>query len=968
MPVVPWKICLFGRLSAQRGERRVTNFRTEKTGVLLACLAQEPRRPVRREELIEQLWPNQLPDVGRNRLRVALTYLRQILEPDPDDQGTVVIADRREVKLSADSLTTDTLEFESNLTKAARARDEAERVAHLDAAVAQYQSDFLPEFEEHWITAERQRLADAYQLALRRLVKAHMNIRQFDRALGAAQRAVRADPYREETHRLLMQVYSALGRPTAALRQYKELETLLREGLGSAPSRETQETLAKLNAVPDIGTRPASPQKPPHRTGPARVGLQNVPSGTATRRPAQRLPAALTPLIGREDEIAQVLEMIGTPETRLINLIGVAGVGKTRLALAVAEQVRSQGRPVCFLSLVGLTDAAEIPARIASAFHLQLRPRADLWNRLIAALADEAVLLVLDNVEHLLPEAAEIVQRLLESVPSLFCLVTSRHRLCVAGEYAYRVPALRSPADGGAAPNTKCASVRLWLDRAIAAAPAFRLTAENRADVDALCGMLDGLPLAIELAAAWADVLTPKQIAARLASRFDLLVSRGPATDGRHKSLRAALDWSYDLLPKNLQVFLARLGWFRAGWTLETASAVGGVPDALRALAQLRERSLIVAEETESGMRYRLLETVREYALAQLGPDELTDTNRRAVDCFAEMACEAGAALKGSEAEQAMRRLHREEENLRAALGVALEDARRPGLPLKMAVALYRYWYISGAVRQGRHWLTAALEVAAGDDPERPKGLTSLGNLAYGEGDPETAQRCYEECREIYAAAGDHQGIASALGNLANVHRYRNDLPKANALAQQCLHIYRRLGDRRGESLTLGNLALIARGRGDDMTALEYGDQALTQFRLLGDRQNLMIGLANMSGPAMRLGRDQQAAAHLRESLDLCVQLTAERTLATVLVGTAMLSRKLGLHREAIQLNAAAAVLWQRLGIVAAPETREEFEADLTSFRRLLGDDVVEREWDRGLHLSSDGAITLADACLQPSR
>ncbi len=949
---------MFGRLSAQRGERSVTNFRTEKTAMLLACLAQEPDRAIRRDELVEQLWPGQPQDVAHNRLRVVLSYLRSILEPEPEDRGNVLLADRREVRLSTSALTTDIAEFEASLLRADRMSDEPARIEALEAAITQYQAEFLHTLDAFWITAERLRLKDTYQLALRRLIQALLSQGQNASALMVAQKAVKADPYREETHRLLMLVYGKMGRPTAALRQYEELERLLDSRTGSSPSTETRDALARLS-----GPEPELPARNPGRP---RIPVQGrKPQHVPLKTPPLPIPAPLSILIGREDAISQIVAMLETPETRLVNLMGVGGVGKTRLAIAVAEKIRGKGRPVCFLSLVGVENAEDISLRLAAALHVPLRPRPNIWDRLVETLADHAMLLVLDNVEHLLPQAALVVRKLLESCPSLSCLATSRQRLGVAGEYPYTVRPLVTPAPSNDPDKVvEVPSVRLWLDRARAASPGFQLTASNCRDVALLCRMLEGIPLALELAAAWADVLSPKQVAARLTARFDVLVGRDHRFEGRHASLRAALDGSYDRLAPAVQRFFARLGRFRSGWTLEAAEAVCHEPAALHYLAQLVERSLVTTEETEEGLRYGFLMTVRDYARLKLMDHDPEETDRAYFDYFSALADEASVALKSSESGVWMQRLKREEENVRAALALGLEDTVRPARLLQMCVSIYRYWYIDGDVAQGRRWLTAALALVSDDSPLRPKALTALGNLAYAQGDAVASEAYYTECLDLYKRMGDVRGVATTLGNLANLNRFTGQLPQAQSFAIECLNILQRLDDVHGVAMISGNLAAIARKRGDYTVALDYSEQAVKQFRKLEDPGNLAIALTNMSSIARRLGRFEESAAHLAECLDLCVERGARRDLGIVFTCTGILNIHMGAHAAAAQLLAAGEEMCRRLEITPPQDSRERLEGDLGVIRSAIGDDCLKREWLCGTQLTEEAAISIAKSCL----
>ncbi len=953
---------MLGGLSAKHGDRIITSFRTEKTGLLLATLARESHGPLRRDELADRIWPDQTTEAGRNCLRVALSALRALLEPEPQDRGTVLQAGRHDVRLDSSRFTTDTGEFEANLLRAAGARDDVDKLSFLEAAVEQYQSDFLPQFDDVWSTLERERLSDAYQLALRGLVRLHVNQRRYDLALGASQRAVAADPYREESHRLLMRVYTLMGRPAAAHRQYKELERLLQQRLGTSPSRLTQEAFAQIGTFTDLSAKGG------HGPGRTPISPREV-SGASAKRPGGRLPAPMTRLIGREEAILQVLEMLDTPETRLVSLTGIGGVGKTRLAIAVAEQSRRHGTPVRYLSLVDLRDPDEIVTTLASALHVSLRPRGDLWPRLVDALSDEAGLLVLDNLEHLLPLAGVIVHRLLESVPALTCLTTSRQLLGVNGEYGYLVKPLSVPlAHKDAAEIAASPSVRLWLDRVRSLSPDKTVTQANCQHIAELCTALEGLPLAVELAAAWAGVLNPEQITVRLNCRFDMLVSRGPRIDARHASLRSALDWSYNLLEPRAQQFFARLGRFRSGWTLEAAEMVCAEPQALDLMAQLIERSLATVEETNTGTRYRYLESVREYAASLMCGETATETDRRFCDYYLKFVEASAPMLSGPRAADSLELTTAELDNLRSVVELGAADQPYKDWMLRLSAAMYRYWYIRGAPQEGQQWIRSALTFSPIDAPERPKALTALGNLSYAEGDFDAAEQCYEQCKTLSIASSDTKGVAGALGNLANVMQRRDDPRHALALAQQSLALYESLGDERGQALANGSLALISTDIDDNRSALEYGRQAISQFRSMGDGSNLMTALVNVGRSSIRLGRRAEAAAFLLESLELCCKLGARRFLVLILTCTASLARFAGEAELSVRLLACADAAAERLQITTVVQRPGDQDDAFRELREILGDEVVERARRAGTLISEGDAADLArDLCTRLS-
>jgi predicted ATPase/DNA-binding SARP family transcriptional activator len=954
-----WRINLFGRLSAERGALKVTHFKTEKAGLLLACLAHESRRRYTREELMEQLWPGEEASQARNNMRVALAFLRQVLEPSPEERGSLLATDRNLVFLREGAYVTDSAEFERQLLLASQQQEEAARVQHLQAAVEQYPAELLRDFDAAWISAERLRLADAYHMALRRLARAHAALGRYDQALEAVQRSVRDDPEREETRRLLMQIFALMGRPQAALRQYRELETILSEARAGGPSRSTRVALAEICRVSGLPN--------PTETDRPRAPKPAVAVVSPSHRPAFRLPASLTQTIGREAAIVQVADMLDTPETRLVTLTGIGGVGKTRLALSVANRLRKEGRTVCYLPLAAESDANVLLSNLAVALQVPGGPADDLRERLAVTLGDRPLLLVLDNLEHLLPVSAFILRDLLEMAPALTCLATSRHRVAIAGEHEFVVRPLPVPAkDYGPAQAVRCPAVRLWLDRVQAIQPGFEVTAANCADVVTLCRRLEGLPLAIELAAGWGAVLTPGQVARRLSERFDLLVSRDPTVEARHASLKSTLDWSFDRLPKAVQRFLARLAVFPDGWTLEAARDICEEPSALECLALLRERSLV---STDSGsgdaVRYRLLETVREYALTRLEEAEARAAQDRLTAHYLALAEAAEPELRGTASAGWMRTLQQEEENLRAALRFAVARAGAPDTALRLSMALYRYWYIRGFAREGREWLAAGLSLAGDRAHDRPRALMALGNLAYAEGDLAAAEQAYTECKALRAAAGDAAGLAAATASLVNIRRRQGDLPAARLLALESLRIFEKLGDARGQALTLGNLALVSVDLDDYAAAMEYGEQALSQFRLLGDKQNLMIGLVNLSGTALETGRLDRAEAVLRESLELCTELASVINLTYVLSGTAALAQASGATGLCVQLRAAAWRIRERLNVVRPPDVEEGITRELGVARALLGDASYAQEWQRGLRLTDESAALLVRSFLE---
>ena len=753
-----WRMKLFGGLRAQHGTHTVERFPTQKTAALLAILAFSPGRRHSRERLVDTLWPEADPAAGRDRLSQALVWLRHRLEPDDALRGSVLLADRLSVGLTPDAVTTDIAQFEAALAVAQR-RDDSTGRAALEEAVSLYAGDLLPDVSSEWVPAERQRLLNAYLLALDRL--GHIQEEAGDQrgALDYARRALLADPLHEEAHRDLIRLLAATGQTTAALRQFQEFKGLLARELDSEPSAETLTLAEQIRRGVLPQRRSVLPQQAPSL-------VPHPPT----------LPTPLTKFFGRENEIALIKQMVQKDGARLVTLLGAGGAGKTRLGLAVAAALRDRyGGPVAFVPLADLREAKMIPAAIAQALHLHTAVSAVSWEHVSEALRERPSLLILDNVEHLLPDAAPLVQTLLEQTPLLTALVTSRQRLGVDGER--ELPVLSLPLPESAAPPEQIGaspSVQLFVDRARAVRPDFALTPANADVIRQVCVRLEGIPLAIELCAAWAQTLTPAQMIAQLARRFELLVSRRADIIPRHRTLRAAVEYSYLMLPPDLKRLFVHLSIFRGGWSLEAAEAVcadragSELLPVIAGLKELRERSLIVAEESgESGataqMRYRILDTLREFAGGQLTYADRAERRQRHFTYFLEQA-EAGAA--GSEQEQWLGRMAQDQENLRAALEWSLED-KDTGRGLRLGIALSRYWSVRGPLSEGYDWMRRLL-----DRPQpapdlsarvRADAWSALGQLAWSQGDYAAAQETHEKALALRRESGDADEEVAAL-------------------------------------------------------------------------------------------------------------------------------------------------------------------------------------------------------------
>jgi predicted ATPase/DNA-binding SARP family transcriptional activator len=926
-----WRVQLLGELRITRAGREVPLSLPRKIGGLLGYLACFLERAHPRDALIELFWPEVDRESGRTSLRSALPILRHLFEPllagAASVSSPVLISDRQTVRLDPEQVTTDVAEFERNLQAAAQATSPAEEAAFLERAVLHYGGELLAVYYEPWVLAERERLAEAYVGALRHLAAARARQGDTEGAIEAARRAVQTDPLEEAAHYELIRQYAAAGQMAAARRQYQELERLLKEELAATPSQDFEDLLDAGEPSPVTSDRQTEQPVAPEA------------ATSAPRLTVPPLPVPMTPIIGRETEISHVRAMLES--SRLVTLTGLGGTGKTRLALEVARLLQEEGWcGVGFVSLADLTDASLLGERLLEALRFPESGAADPIQQIATLIADQSFLLVLDNFEQLVEEGAEAVQHLLERAPRLVCLVTSRRLLGLSAERDYLVAPLPTPVPAAAPEQLmEFASVRLFMSRAQAARPDFRVTAVNAAAVALLCRALEGIPLALELAAARAPVLTPAQMLEHLSDRFGFLVSPRRAAAERHRTLHAALEWSYQTLLEPQQRLLARLSVFRGGWTLEAAAVVDREPDhALRsgisttldALMDLRDASLVIAEEEGEAVRFRMLETVREYSegrLAERGEAEAARTRHR--DWCLELAERAEEELDGPASALWLDRLDAERENLRAALAWCLRSVdsgqwlvdsptesgaqpeRSPSAPttnhqplstaLRLAGALGRFWEVRGYTREGRFYLAEVLGRNAGElsyqgERARPraKALMWAGVLAHGQTEYRSARAQYEESLALHQQSGDRAGIAAVLYRLGNLSAEQGNSAEAGRFHEESLAIRRELGDQTGIALSLNSLGNIALDQGDYESARSRYEESLFISRQRGDQRGWCWSRHFLGVVAEHGGDFALARSIYEECLPVWRELRSQVQVAWVLHGIGYVAYRQG--------------------------------------------------------------------------
>jgi predicted ATPase/DNA-binding CsgD family transcriptional regulator len=693
------------------------------------------------------------------------------------------------------------------------------------------------------------------------------------------------------------------------------------------------------------------------------------------RAPTARLPAHLTPLIGRDDTLAALRDLILHADAHLLTLTGVGGCGKTRLASQVASDLAPTfAHQVWLVKLAPITDPALIPGAVAAALGLRETAASSSTEDVCAFLADRPALLVLDNCEHLIDACAAFVDQLLAACPALRILATSREPLLIADERQYRVSPLALPDPDNASSVDaigRSPAVQLFVVRAQAVAPSFSLTAANAPIVARICARLDGIALALELAAACVRVLSLAQIRDRLDDAFHLLVGGSRVAPTRQQTLRATLDWSHALLTEQERAMFRRLAVFAGEYTLEGVEAVCPDDDlpaaaALEVLTRLVDKSLVVVEGAGEEAWYRLLEPVRQYGLKHLTEHGEADATRARQAMFAlTLAEQAAPALHGPEQNAWLARLERSQGNLRAALTWAEEmGAWETGM--RLATALVPFWEAHGHLAEGRRWLGAALAAPTAAVPPvlRMRALAGAGRLTHLHAAHDDAERLHSESLALARESDDAQGIAAALTELGMVARVQRDAARSIRLIEEGLARFRALGDEAGIATALLNLGATVGNQGDLTRAVAALTEALARSEAHGDLRQIAIAQALLGGVLLKQG-DLDAATR---SLAASLAGHAERADRWFVTYTLMMLARVQVARgwweaAAHLLGAAEAIgagVSSRISTVTYAEMRAAIGEHLDAVR-------FAAAWERGHALPFDAAVAAALAIAMPA-
>jgi predicted ATPase/DNA-binding SARP family transcriptional activator len=914
------RISLLGTFQLERDGIAI-HLPTRKVESLLAYFALHPTQHTR-EKLATLFWGD-VPDAqARASLRNALPALRKQLGDE------VLIVDRETIQLNPNApVWIDVTEFKAQAATVKTASIPDPAAINL----ALYRGELLPGFNEEWnewVLPEREALQTLYINTALRLCQQLRAQGNFHHVIQLAENIIAIDPTVETAYQQLIASSIALGERDSAIKYYERCIRILNDELGVEPSHDTKTLYEQIRRMETAH-----------------------PALTRTN-----LPVPITSFIGRERDIETIKQLLNPSSqsgARLLTLTGPGGAGKTRLAIRVTgDLAQSAPERVCWIELAALTDPALVATTTAKTLGLRELPGQPIIETLVDHLRLRQMLLILDNCEHLILPSAQLVNALLQACPELQVLCTSREVLGLTGEVIYPVPSLTIDEE----------AVRLFVERATAAAPAFRLTDQNTPIVTRICQQLDGIPLAIELAAARVKVLPVEQIAERLADRFNLLTGGSRAALPRHQTLRAAIDWSYDLLTEDEQVFFRQASVFPGGFSLEALEAITDPTfPALDTLARLIDKSLVLAEDG----RYHLLETIRQYAADKLwlsGTE--TEAKQRLLTWAASLTQRGELEMQTAKQTEWFDLFQKEHHNFRAALNYAVEGAGQGiELGLNICGALWFFWGSRGYITEARARLSNLLAhpQAASRTASRARAVLAAGGLAIRQADYLSARPLLAESLDIWREVNDPAGIATALHYCGWAANGLGNFESARLAYEESLAIRRQLGPAhlREVADSLINLGMLAFTQKEFATALSLQQEGITLQRQSGELWGLAYSLYQLGVTYMALGHYDQAHSSLRDGIAIAQTLKDQLIIPYILEAFACLAASTHNTDRAARLFGAAEARREAIGTPIPPQW-QRYCAGIITEMRAASETEFTIAWAEGRAMSLEAAIAYA--------
>jgi len=987
---------LLGRLQIEHSQLGTIALTNRKAIGLLAYLLIESDHAHSREFLLGLLWPNLPNTAAQNNLRVTWVQLQKALRTSASDEQPYLIGDRLALRfnpLSDHEL--DVARFRT-LIEACRLHPHpdlhgcAECAARLTQALKLVRGEFMEEFSlgdceqfDDWLLIQREQFRVQVTSVLEQLAEFHERAGQLAEAERAIRRLLEYEPLRESAYRQLMRVLAGADRRSAALDVYETCRRVLATELGLAPSVETVTLAEQIRARASVESYAAHIDLPP----------------------------VLTRFFGRQQESARLVDFLSRRTVKLVTLAGPGGVGKTRLALEVAHRMAGVfAHDICFVELTGVVDERSVDDAVAAALHLPTSTGRSSTSAIVDFLRDKTMLLVLDNCEQVVKACARLVQTLSREAAGLTVLATSRIPLHLDEEHVVRLEPFATPVINDTEQLTVAGalsfdSVQLFTNRAAQALLQFTLTDANVLAVVSICQHLDGIPLAIEIAASQTRALPVEAIAERLGQRFDWLNRQVGETLPRQRTLHTLIDWSYGLLSAQARSALRCLSVFAGGWTLEAAKAVSAPGDpCAEILAELVDHSLVVFGADAEHRRYGMHETIRQFAQEHLhGSDQEADALERHARYYAQLVSRAAESRAGQTLHERLRTVQDDHDNLRQAFEWLLAHDHEQALAMvgKLGTEL-NFWELGGFFQEGRRWLQRALEQTERSvSIQRAHALLAAAELSSAISDFEYGLQCTQQAQRLFRQLGDQQGEIDARLVYCDLARYAGELVHLQTQIEEALQMAEQIsyttGMAKGNQLLAINIVYTT---GEIEAAIQHDLASVALWRELESPFELATALNLLGADLLEIHEYAASRQALLECRDLYQSLGYQRGVALamhnlgcvahemreyarareLLCGSLRIRHHLGLRRgyaysfeelaqvneseehyeQAVQLLAAAETLRIRIGAPLEQIEQKENVDALTRLRAQLGDVAFELAWAKGATMTTEQAIALA--------